>query len=754
MRRQAEAMTHSSARKSAARRVELVFGETKEIAALPGPVGRALRCTEHLPGSTDRLAKVVQAEPALALRILQAAYERGSTGSAAGVSLHQSLAELPKDVLQRALLGIKVFGSGRSQGGDEFKLRQELVAHSVGVALCAREIGSLVMPRMESEIFYLAGLLHDIGKLAVQQVMPRSLRRVITSAQSQQGGICEAEQEHLGLDHALIGKRLAEQWRLPEEITCAIWLHHAPSTSGVVEIEHMTVAGVVQLADAVVRRRQIGFSGSFDGVEEKIDALARTLSVEKGLLREIEARLESQVEGVVAAVGLSEPAAAGYCEALQKTAVSLAAVTENLGKDNGRLAVGSTHFDFITELLAGAQPAVGAIATAGRLAALWRRFYRTGPVCVFLSGPGDNKCVQAVVADGSRESRTYVIDRPANASDIVNRVEGFGIHDAYERAGWLLERLDSDFDPGRTKVLPLQTGREGADGMIFELGYKAADTQQQRSFSAGALVAAAVMGLALAAEQQRHRSEEFAELLGRLERDEKAVADARLLLGIAEMAAGAGHELNTPLAVISGRAQLLEQQEADPEKKRILQQIRVRSEEVSRIVSDLMAFARPSAPSPAAVEPGSLLAAAAAYITRTGGREQLELRMRGLDCLPPIYVDTGQVTAAVTNILRNAAESYKTGYGPVEVVGQRLKGEDAVSLAIHDYGRGMEPEVLAKAMQPFFSYRPAGRKRGMGLAQAQRLIRLNGGRISVASQPGQGTTVTVVLPCAESENRS
>ena len=59
----------------------------------------------------------------------------------------------------------------------------------------------------------------------------------------------------------------------------------------------------------------------------------------------------------------------------------------------------------------------------------------------------------------------------------------------------------------------------------------------------------------------------------------------------------------------------------------------------------------------------------------------------------------------------------------------------------------MDEATVRKAPSPFFSAKPAGRKRGMGLAYASRLIRLNRGRLDIDSHPGHGTTVTVVLPC-------
>ena len=71
---------------------------------------------------------------------------------------------------------------------------------------------------------------------------------------------------------------------------------------------------------------------------------------------------------------------------------------------------------------------------------------------------------------------------------------------------------------------------------------------------------------------------------------------------------------------------------------------------------------------------------------------------------------------------------------------------DSVKLTITDCGYGMDSITLRKAIQPFFSAKEAGRKRGMGLAYAARLIQINKGSLNITSQPGEGTTVSIYLP--------
>jgi len=100
----------------------------------------------------------------------------------------------------------------------------------------------------------------------------------------------------------------------------------------------------------------------------------------------------------------------------------------------------------------------------------------------------------------------------------------------------------------------------------------------------------------------------------------------------------------------------------------------------------------------------------------------------------------------MANVICNSLESYTGEIGPITITAD-AEGDERVRLKISDQGCGMDAETVRKATQPFFSARPAGRKRGMGLAYATRLIQLNKGTLQITSQPNSGTTVTISLPC-------
>ena len=267
------------------------------------------------------------------------------------------------------------------------------------------------------------------------------------------------------------------------------------------------------------------------------------------------------------------------------------------------------------------------------------------------------------------------------------------------------------------------------------------------NFQLAARTAAAIIALAKAHYSQEVLSEQFVQTLGRLKQTQEQLAAAQSLQAVAELAAGAAHELNNPLAVISGRAQLLAEVESDQSKKQMLRQIEERTRDISGTIEDLMAFARPGPTEFAVNTVPTIVNEAILFTAKKHNLTTLETHIQNLDNLPNIYVDGKQIAMAISQVLSNALESYAGGNGPITISGKYLEMAEMIELTINDQGCGMDGETQRKATLPFFSGKPAGRKRGMGLAQTQRLVQLNNGLLHIASELDAGTTVTITLPC-------
>ena len=119
--------------------------------------------------------------------------------------------------------------------------------------------------------------------------------------------------------------------------------------------------------------------------------------------------------------------------------------------------------------------------------------------------------------------------------------------------------------------------------------------------------------------------------------------------------------------------------------------------------------------------------------------------------LPKVALTTAGLTQVMVNLLVNAAQALVAGRRPsfVELAVERQGG--GLALVVRDNGTGMSPDVLARAQEPFFTTKPAGVGTGLGLHNTHRLVTGAGGRLDLASEEGQGTTVSIWLPSANTE---
>ncbi len=222
------------------------------------------------------------------------------------------------------------------------------------------------------------------------------------------------------------------------------------------------------------------------------------------------------------------------------------------------------------------------------------------------------------------------------------------------------------------------------------------------------------------------------------------------LTSLAEFAAGAGHEINNPLAVISGQAQYLLGLEADPERQRSLRTVVQQTQRVHQILTDLMQFARPSRPQKRAVDIRDLTHEAVGGIAELAaqGQIRIEVLMPDEPCITD--GDPKQLLTALSCLVRNAVEAAgvagegaSPGWARVRV---EITSVDRLRITIEDSGPGPAAGHAEHLFDPFFSGRPAGRGRGLGLPTAWRLAREHGGDVSFEPLPAGPTRFFLTLP--------
>jgi PAS domain S-box-containing protein len=220
----------------------------------------------------------------------------------------------------------------------------------------------------------------------------------------------------------------------------------------------------------------------------------------------------------------------------------------------------------------------------------------------------------------------------------------------------------------------------------------------------------------------------------------QALMEQESLARMGEMAAVVAHEVRNPLAGIAGAIQVIGGNLAPADRSQpIIQEILARIDALNGFVSDMLVFARPRPPRLAQVPILSLLQDTVSLLLQDAKFERLAIRTAGPDLVVPC--DSELLKTVFYNLLLNAAQALK-GEGRISItVGNSA---ELCRVSISDSGPGIPAAILDKIFEPFFSTKHQGS--GLGLPIAKRIVEAHGGRITLSSSPGAGTTATVQLP--------
>jgi putative nucleotidyltransferase with HDIG domain len=219
------------------------------LPTVPDTLRKLSRIMEKQNVSLTEVASFVQSDPALTFRILKMVNSAiyGFPGRIASVS--HAIMLLGLNVVKGLLLGVSVFELMQ-------KAMTGLYEHSMGCAAAARIIAQKKGLR-EPEEAYVAGLLHDIGKVVMALEFTKAYEGALTLAETEHISIMQAEIKFFADNHAALGGVLSEKWRFPKRLTEAILCHHEPGSAVLFPLE----TAIVHLADILTKARALGFSG-------------------------------------------------------------------------------------------------------------------------------------------------------------------------------------------------------------------------------------------------------------------------------------------------------------------------------------------------------------------------------------------------------------------------------------------------------------------------------------------------------------
>jgi signal transduction histidine kinase len=203
------------------------------------------------------------------------------------------------------------------------------------------------------------------------------------------------------------------------------------------------------------------------------------------------------------------------------------------------------------------------------------------------------------------------------------------------------------------------------------------------------------------------------------------------------------------LNLVSGYVQVLLAER--PPGSREAEKLRTVNEQIGKvttIVQGLLDQARRPVLDRHLTPPGGLLEGVAELARPTLKAARVELVLEVAPDLPRVFVDAGPIEQALLNLVTNSVDAMPQG-GRLRL-GARA-GEGFVELVVADSGHGIEADILDHVFDPLFTTKPLGRGTGLGLSIVRDVVAAHGGTLDFASRAGEGTTVTVRLPCGPPE---
>ncbi|WP_243360759.1 HDOD domain-containing protein [Fundidesulfovibrio terrae] len=734
----------------ATERMRALIESIEHLPSAPASARRLLAISTQEAPDIAVLVEALEADPAVSVRVLRHANSAGFNRSESISDIRQAAMFLGTDIVCNLALCVcvreellKSFESGDTPV-------REIWRHSLACACAAKLLAERCRPRLSGAAFA-AGLLHDCGKLALLSAEGENYAALLGDEFLVGNLLVKAEQEAFGADHCLAGKWLLERWMLPEAFIESAWMHHQHASALLGVGEASVVSLIVALADRLSHEAMGTLqAGAYD---------AECLGCAAGLGLSGPADLNAVREGIgkyfaerAGLFDLSEDAAAFYCNAL--------------GRANRRLGGANLALSGKSVLLERDVQSLRNVALAGveltradtpqdvlfALASCMReRFGATdGFACLtdpaLLISRGHAWTVGTGVRPVTLRLDLGLDPLPEDAATVHPKISG-NLSGCRTRASALSgpEGPPIHYLDGVAMVGVTEGGEAFGELLYLPVGGMLSHEERAAVSLLAQLAAQAFRRLELV-KRCEARSERLSEVMRSMQDMNDKLLKTQRLAAVGQLAAGAAHEINNPLAIISARAQLMEMREPDPVKKKGLRQMVEQIERISAILGSLMDFARPASPRMEVMNPRDVMDRVLGLTEGGLVSQGVAVKRDYKPSVPDIKADPRQMEQVLLNLVLNAQHAMEGRGGSLSAGISYSPASDAVTFTMADTGEGIPSENLDKIFDPFFTTKGEGKGTGLGLSTAYGIIQAHKGRIGVESVPGRGTTFTVVLP--------
>ena len=224
---------------------------------------------------------------------------------------------------------------------------------------------------------------------------------------------------------------------------------------------------------------------------------------------------------------------------------------------------------------------------------------------------------------------------------------------------------------------------------------------------------------------------------------------AERLAELGTLASGMAHEIGTPMNVILGRAEYLLQRTADEGMKKGLATIVTQVERITKVMNQLLTFARRRTPERRAVDLGEIVDDSLEMFQERIAHSRITVDKSIESSLPPVHADRDQLIQVLINLVMNSLHAMPEG-GRLRL--SLAREGSHVCLGVSDTGHGMPEEIRSKVFEPFITTKDFGKGTGLGLTVVKGIIEEHGGTIFVESVVDKGTTFWIRLPLDEAQD--
>lgn len=756
--------------------------EISKLPTLPSVAIEAFRLLEGEQSSFDSIADLIKNDQVLAGKILHYA-NTASVGTRQKVtSIPQAVAVLGFTTLRTIILSVSVFNCFTGIFTHHKKNLVNFWLHSIGVAAAAEALANkLGFPSADEA--YIAGLIHDLGKLVCYVEEPAKFEQVcqeldMQGTYSTSPGLLplDIEQNIFNTSHIEAGQRLAAQWELPATLARVMWLHHQPVFKTITPTT-TNLPQLIRFADVLCVTHNVGASYFLTSglyCHEHFHFALEHLILHHHLsaddIDEIMTEVHARVKAVSNVLGIWDEKV--YHKLITAANATLGTFSMQMEKSNRRLLSSNQLLEAICDLSRKLKPnlALPEAAQAAAFAAL-QAFDVNRALCLIRDQES-----HMFVGSFYNGKDWQTVNIPADISAIKKYSRNQASSDIELEAAKQLAQTSINISQGRrleSEIINMVANSRflatffvadskhyhDEEPILGELIVDFADSASQKiglketkkHFETFALAAgSAIENILLQKNLSRH-TRQMEETSRKMEEHQHQLFHSHRLATVGRLAAGAAHEINNPLTIISLNIQiiqrLLDKKEENSELRKRLQIVSEQEERISKIIQDLMGFSRPTQPKFMQSSISQIMDKVLLIIGDRVSMAKIKVQNNIAPDLPHVLVDPLQIEQVFLNLLINANHAMP-GNGEIILAAQRLNG--SIKVDITDTGDGISRKNLGKIFDPFFTTKKEGEGTGLGLAVCHSIVEHNGGSLRVTSEVGKGSTFTVILPIDKS----